>query len=421
MGFKKFNPNYIKLGFQRRSQAKFFASKFEKYLLSLSIIAIMLLLLLPTLRGVNTVDAIAVSATITVGKDPQGIAYDPEMGEMYVANSGSNTVSVISDSTNTVVATIDVGIQPKNVAYDCGKNEMFVTNYGSGTVSVISCKTHEVVATIPVGIHPVGIAYDSAKSELFVANSGDNTVSVISDINNSVIATVATGTNLLNGSSAHGLGDPHPIGVACDSATNEIYVVNSYPDSSGSGTVSVISDSNNTVLVSIPVGELPHYAAYDPRRGEIFVTNLQDGFVSVISDTTHTVIANVSLPKPGFSGGNSDITYDSKTGEIFVLYRGGTVNVISDSSLSWVRAHDVTLGLGGDCFGIAYNPAKESIFVANAMNNSVFILSTSQTSTVPEFSWLAVLPLLFALLFVAVKLRHLSQRIPRVTKGPLAN
>src|SRR5665647_2957038 len=164
---------------------------------------------------------------------------------MYVANFDSNTVSVISDSTNTVVATIEVGTQPKNIAYDGGKDEMFVTNWGSGTVSVISDRTHLVVATIPVGTHPVGITYDSAKSEVFVANSGDNTVSVISDSNNSVVATVTTGTNLLNGSSAHGLGDAHPIGVTYDSATNEIYVVNSYPDSSGSGTVSVISDSNN--------------------------------------------------------------------------------------------------------------------------------------------------------------------------------
>lgn len=330
------------------------------------------------------VNATSIPVIIPVGKDPQGIAYDPGTGEMYVANFGSNTVSVISDSTNTVVATIEVGTQPKNIAYDSGKDEMFVTNWGSDTVSVISDRTHLVVATIPVGTHPVGIAYDSAKSEIFVANSGDNTVSVISDSNNSVVATVTTGTNLLNGSSAHGLGDAHPIGVTYDSTTNEIYVVNSYPDSSGSGTVSVISDSNNSVLVSIPVGELPHYATYDSRRGQIFVTNLQDGFVSVISDTTHNVIAEVTLPKPGASGGNTGITFDSKTSEIIVLNRSGTVFVISNSSLSWmrtVRTYNVTLGIGGDCFGIAYNAAKESIFVANAMNNAVSILSTSSSTT----------------------------------------
>jgi hypothetical protein len=39
-----------------------------------------------------------VSATIHVGSDPQGVAVDSATGTVYVANSGSNTVSVISTS-----------------------------------------------------------------------------------------------------------------------------------------------------------------------------------------------------------------------------------------------------------------------------------------------------------------------------------
>jgi DNA-binding beta-propeller fold protein YncE len=47
-------------------------------------------------------------------------------------------VSVISDVTNAVVATITVGSGPLGVAYDGGKGEIFVANSGSNTVSVIS-------------------------------------------------------------------------------------------------------------------------------------------------------------------------------------------------------------------------------------------------------------------------------------------
>src|ERR1017187_7674257 len=56
-------------------------------------------------------------AVITVGTQPSGIAYDSAMGELFVANYGSNTVSVISDSTNTVVANVSVR-SPLGVAYD---------------------------------------------------------------------------------------------------------------------------------------------------------------------------------------------------------------------------------------------------------------------------------------------------------------
>ena len=61
------------------------------------------------------------------------------------------------------------------------KAEVFVANYGSGTVSVISDSVNGVVATVPVGTEPWGVAYDSGKGEVFVANYGSNTVSVMSD------------------------------------------------------------------------------------------------------------------------------------------------------------------------------------------------------------------------------------------------
>ena len=66
------------------------------------------------------------------------------------------SVSVISDSTNAVVATVTVGINPESVAYDSGKGEIFVANDGSNTVSVISDSTNAVVATVTVGNRPCG-------------------------------------------------------------------------------------------------------------------------------------------------------------------------------------------------------------------------------------------------------------------------
>ncbi len=119
---------------------------------------------------------------------PEGVAYDSSKGEIFVANSGDNTVSVISDSSNAVNATIPVGLTPDSVAYDSGRGEIFVTNSKSNlydiasyTVSVISDSSDTVVATIPVGNTPQGVSYDSGKSEIFVANSNSGSVSVIND------------------------------------------------------------------------------------------------------------------------------------------------------------------------------------------------------------------------------------------------
>jgi YVTN family beta-propeller protein len=78
------------------------------------------------------------------------------------------------------------------VAYDSGKSEIFVANNGAASVSVISDSTNTVVANVTVGSGPVGVAYDSGKGEIFVANLNSNTVSVISDSPNLVAPSVSS-------------------------------------------------------------------------------------------------------------------------------------------------------------------------------------------------------------------------------------
>ena len=72
------------------------------------------------------------------------MAYDSKMNEVFVYNENDQTVSIISDSSNTVVKTItDVTgntINPINIAYDPNKNEVFAG------YSVISDSTNTIVA-----------------------------------------------------------------------------------------------------------------------------------------------------------------------------------------------------------------------------------------------------------------------------------
>src|SRR6266446_128727 len=151
-----------------------------------------------------------VVTTIPVGAGPFAVAYDSGMGEVFVANSENNTVSVISDLSNTVVATIPVGTYPAGAAYDGVMREVFVTNQFSSSVSVISDASNTVVATVNVGSGPFGVGYDRGIEDVFVANSNNGTVSVISDLSNTVAAIVKVGA--------------HPLAVAYDSGVREVFV-----------------------------------------------------------------------------------------------------------------------------------------------------------------------------------------------------
>ena len=76
----------------------------------------------------------------------------------YVANSDSNTVSVIDTATNKVVATVGVGVNPSGVAVTPDGTHAYVANNGSNNVSVIDTASNTVVATVPVGVGPDGVA-----------------------------------------------------------------------------------------------------------------------------------------------------------------------------------------------------------------------------------------------------------------------
>jgi YVTN family beta-propeller protein len=72
----------------------------------------------------------------------------------------------------------------------------YVANAGSNSVSVINLAAQAVVATVPVGFLPVDEAITA--TNVYVANAGGNTVSVIRTSNNSVTATVRVGSNPVN-------------------------------------------------------------------------------------------------------------------------------------------------------------------------------------------------------------------------------
>ena len=85
------------------------------------------------------------------------MAVTPDGSKVYVANSGSNTVSVIATATNMVVGSpIPVGNVPLGVAVTPDGSKVYVVNETpNGTVSVIATATNTVVGSaIPVGSLP---------------------------------------------------------------------------------------------------------------------------------------------------------------------------------------------------------------------------------------------------------------------------
>jgi YVTN family beta-propeller protein len=135
-------------------------------------------------RGRSTAQVVTahvrVTATISVGRFPVGVAVNPRTDTTYVANANSGTVSVISGRTNSVTATVRVGRSANGVATNPTTKRIYVTNAASKTVSVINGRTNMVVATVRVGYPAAfGVAANPRTNTSFVTNACSNTVSVL--------------------------------------------------------------------------------------------------------------------------------------------------------------------------------------------------------------------------------------------------
>ena len=86
-------------------------------------------------------------------------------------------------------------VAPSSIVNNAANNYIYVTSAGSNRVSVINGTTNTVVENIPVGLGPNGITHDQSKGNVYVANSMNETISVIDGLTNYVTDTIALGTN----------------------------------------------------------------------------------------------------------------------------------------------------------------------------------------------------------------------------------
>jgi YVTN family beta-propeller protein len=200
-----------------------------------------------------------------------------------------------------------------------------------------------------------GIAYDSGKGEIYLTNGDFHLVYVISDSDNTVVATIPVGDT--------------PSGITYDPSKGELFATNFKAD-----TVSVISDSNYTVTATIPVGTSPIGIAYDSGKGEIFVANYGSDTVSVIENTNYNVVATIPVGSQP-----SALAYDSGKGEIYVGHAGSNqVLAISDTTNTVVA----NITVENQPLSLTYDSGKNEIFAANHGSDTVSVIEDTNHTVV---------------------------------------
>lgn len=348
---------------------------------------------------------------VAVGANPQAVAVNTVTNKIYVANSGSNTVTVIDGATN-ATTTVNVGTFPIALAVNETTNKIYVANQQSGNVTVIDGSDNST-ATVTAGASPTAVAVNQMTNMVYVANNdGDpsgssGSVSVIDGATN-----VATSIQV----------GPHPVAVAANPVTNTIYVVGNGNPSFGSGFVLAINGADNTVKdfylgASGGFGSGPSAVIVNPStnvsyaivRGRGFqIDGVSNQATRSVANATGAAVAVNSVSNKAYFAGQTysnfgdvadavtvldgatstvatvlspktpkAVSVNLASGKIYVANFGSnTVTVIDGISNA-----TASLGAGTNPIAVAINPVTNRIYVANQGSANVTVIDGSTDLT----------------------------------------
>lgn len=174
---------------------------------------------------------------VTVGDSPAEVTFASSANLAFVANTGSDTVTVLDPTNGAILATQAVGDAPVG-AWPGRDGRMYVDNEAGKSLSVIDPASRDVVATYPLGFTPA-LAGIAPNGELWVTDTENGKL---------VFLDAATGSRL--GELATGSGT-HAFAFVDGGA--KAYVTNQ-----NDASVSVVDVATHTLLTTVPVGAQPN-------------------------------------------------------------------------------------------------------------------------------------------------------------------
>ena len=117
---------------------------------------------------------------VPVGKGVEGFDVSPDGKELWAANAGDGTVSVIDLAAQKVTATLAAGVNSANrLKFTPDGHHVLVSTLNGPDLVVLDAGTHQVVKRIPLGHGAAGILIEPGGERAFVACTPDDYVAVV--------------------------------------------------------------------------------------------------------------------------------------------------------------------------------------------------------------------------------------------------
>ena len=230
---------------------------------------------------------------------------DDQEGKLYVSHG--TMVQVVDEATGSIIGTINGMNGVHGIALVNGIGKGFISSGKDTAVTSFDIRSFKVLAKIKVtGTNPDGIIYDSFSGNIFVFNGKSNNSTVIDPIKEKVVSTInlsgkpeaavsdgkghvwvnlenesqicQINTSTLKAEKKWSLSPGEkPSGLALDTENQRLFSV-------CGNKMMIVSDAvEGKVITTVPIGENPDGAAFDPLLKCIYSSN-GDGTVTVVSE-----------------------------------------------------------------------------------------------------------------------------------------
>ncbi|HXQ48769.1 MAG TPA: YncE family protein, partial [Thermoplasmata archaeon] len=315
------------------------------------------------------------------------LLYDPANGWIYSADPLNNTVGVFNPATGAWLRTFSVGTDPVALALDAANSILFVANSGSDNLTLINTSSGlESGTSIATASPPVSLAVDAAHSQVFVACSGSRALYSV----NATTDTIAKWATLTANAGQVAVSEPAGTVAVTVPSTGRVYVANAatsaiiailsvsfnsrvvvtspggneFVIAEGRGLLATVNASTATVTdPSIPVGGGPAILTADSSTGLVYSWSPDYRNLTPVNPNTGAV----SPASPTLGGHPVAAAYDPSANRLFVADAlTDSLYVLSPTTFASLVA---PIHLPGQPYALADDPATSTIYVG--LNGSV--------------------------------------------------
>lgn len=246
---------------------------------------------------VVNLDTGTLAGTIPNTNGVHGIAIANDLERGFVSDGRDNQVTIFDLKNLSVISTVKAGTNPDGIVYDPFSQRVFAFNGRSKDMTAIDGATGNVAGTIPLGGKPEFPATDG-KGNVY-ANIEDRSELVRIDPKT---LEVKNHWSLAPCES--------PSGLAIDTKNRRLFPV------CDNKMMAVVDADSGKIVTTVPIGEGPDAAAFDPGTKLAFSSNGEDGTLTVVKEESpdkYSVLQNVKTQR-----GARTMALDLKTHKIYL-------------------------------------------------------------------------------------------------------